>query len=102
MLGSSKTGFVTARRDAGLYRRYAAGLCRQALLTRADPALPQRVACDVIVNERALARMAERGEDDQAPRGPAALLRAVMRRLAAPSAAVAEDGSQVRKPAAGR
>jgi hypothetical protein len=44
MLGSSKTGFATDSRDAGLYRRYAAGLCRQALLTRADPALPQQVA----------------------------------------------------------
>jgi hypothetical protein len=91
MLGSSKTGFVTARRDAGLYRRYAAGLCRQALLTRADPPSPQQVACHVSVNESALARMAERGEDDtrpRAPRGPAALWHAVMR--------------QVRKPAAGR
>jgi hypothetical protein len=88
MLGSSKTGFATDSRDAGLYRRYAAGLCRQALLTRADPALPQQVACHVIVNERALAAMAERGKDDRAPRGPAALWHAVMR--------------QVRKPAAGR
>ena len=86
MLGSGKTGFVTARRDAGLYRRYAAGLCRQALLTRADRATPEQVACHVIVNESALARMAERGEDDarpRAPRGPAALWHAVMRRLAA-------------------
>jgi hypothetical protein len=87
MLGWGKTGFVTARRDAGLYRRYAAGLCRQALLTHAEPVTPERVACDVIVNERALARMAERGEKDRAPRGPAALLHAVMRRLAASSAA---------------
>jgi hypothetical protein len=87
MLGSSKTGFATASRDAGLYRRYAAGLCRQALLTRADPPSPQQVACHVIVNERALAAMAERGEA-RASRGPATLWRAVMR--------------QVRKPAAGR
>ena len=90
MLGSGKTGFVTARRDAGLYRRYAAGLCRQALLTHADPASAEQVACDVIVNERALAAMAERGEDDarpRAPRGLAALWHAVMRRLAASSAA---------------
>jgi hypothetical protein len=86
MLGSGKTGFVTAGRDADLYRRYAAGLCRQALLTRADPASDGRVACHVIVNERALARMAERDET-RAPRGLAALWHAVMRRLAASSAA---------------
>ena len=71
MLGSSKTGAVRAfatagsarTRDAGLYRRYAAGLYRQALLTRGDPALAEHVVCDVFVNERALARMAERGDD---------------------------------------
>jgi hypothetical protein len=70
MLGSSKAGAVRAvaagnsarSRDADLYRRYAAGLYRQALLTRGDPALPEHVGYDVIVNERALARMPERGE----------------------------------------
>jgi len=132
MLGSGKTGavraFVTASsarsRDADLYRRYAAGLYRQALLTRGDPAVPDHVVCDVIVNEAALARISERGEDDArhrltesvlrrcqqlaagavaiCPRDMAALLHAVMRRLASSSAAVAEDGSQVRTPAAGR
>ena len=72
MLGSGKTGavraFVTASsarsRDADLYRRYAAGLYRQALLTRGDPAVAEHVVCDVIVNEAALARIPERGEDD--------------------------------------
>lgn len=98
MLGSGKTGtvrgFTRASQDADLYRRYAAGLCRQALLTRGDPASAEQAACDVIVNENALARMAERGENDaryrpspRAPRGLAALLHAVMRRLAASSAA---------------
>jgi hypothetical protein len=142
MLGSSKTSavraFVTAgstrSRDADLYRRYAAGLYRQALLTRGDPALAEHVVCDVIVNERALARMPARGEDDARyrlslrarairrprvrpvgglryvraggavasyPRDMAALWHAVMRRLASSSAAVAEDGSQERRPAAG-
>jgi hypothetical protein len=110
MLGSSKTGavraFVTAgsarTRDAGLYRRYAAGLYRQALLTRGDPALAEHVVCDVFVNERALARMPERGDDGaRYRRDMAALWRTVMRRLASSSAAVAEDGSQVRRPAAG-
>jgi hypothetical protein len=132
MLGSDKTGtvraFVTASsvrsQDADLYRRYAAVLYRQALLTRGDPALAERVVCDVIVNEAALARIPERGEDDARyrltesvlrrcqhlaagamaiyPRDMAALLRAVMPRLASSSAAVAEEGSQVRTAAAGR
>jgi len=132
MLGSGKTGAVRAfvmgssarSRDADLYRRYAAGLYRQALLTRGDPALADRVVCDVIVNECALARISERGEDDARyrltesvprrrqqlaggavasyPRDMAALLHAVMRRLTSSSAAVAEGGSQVRRPAAGR
>ena len=113
MLGSSKSGavraFVTASsarsRDADLYRHYAAGLYRQALLTRGDPVPAEHVACDVIVNERALARMPERGEDDAryrlSPRGMAALLYAVMRRPAPSSAVVAEDASQVRRPATG-
>jgi len=109
MLGSSKTGAVRAfaaasparSGDADLYRHYAAGLYRQALLSRGDPALAEHVVCDVIVNERALARMPERGEDDtryrRYPRDLAALWHAVMRRLASPSAAVAEDGSQERR-----
>jgi len=124
MLGSGKTGavrtFATASsarsRDADLYRRYAAGVYRQALLTRGDPALVEHLACDVIVNERALARIPERGEDDARyrltesvlrrcqrlaggavatyPRDMAAILHAVMRRRASSSAAVAEDGSR--------
>jgi hypothetical protein len=132
MLGSDKTGAVRAfvmgssvpSRDADLYRRYAAGLYRQALLTRGDPVLAEHVVCDVIVNEAALVRIPERSEDDAryrltesvlrrcqqlaagavaiCPRDMAALLHAVMRRLASSSAAVAQDGSQVRGPAAGR
>ena len=132
MLGSGKTcavrAFVTAssarRRDADLYRRWAAGLYRQALLTRGDPALAEHLVCDVTVNEAALARILERGEDDARhrltesvlrrcqqlaagavaiyPRDMAALLHAVMRRLASSSAALTEGGSQVRRPAAGR
>ena len=66
MLGPGKTA-VTASpargRDADIYRRYAVGLYRQALLTRGDPALAEHVVCDVIVNERALAAIPERGED---------------------------------------
>jgi len=78
MLGSSKAGAVRAvaqpsparGRDADLYRRYAVGLYRQALLTR--------------------------GEDDAHDRpGPRvrALLQAVMRRLTS-SSAVAKDRSR--------
>jgi hypothetical protein len=140
MLGSGKTGalraFVAARsvrsQDAGLYRRYAAVLYRQALLTRGDPALAECLVYDVLVNEAALARIAERGEDDaryrltesvrrrcqqlaagaaaiyprdmaaRYPRDMAARLHAVMRRLASSSAPVAAEGSQVRTAAAGR
>jgi hypothetical protein len=68
MLGWGKAeavrAFLTARsarsQDADLYRRYAAALYRQALLTRGDPVLAERVVCDVIVNEAALARISER------------------------------------------
>jgi hypothetical protein len=71
MLGSGKTGAVRAfvtpgpahSRDADVYRRYAAGLYRQALMTRGEPALAEHVVCDVLVNEAALARIPERGED---------------------------------------
>ena len=110
MLGSSKTGavraFVTAGsargRDADLYRHYAAALYRQALLTRCDPGLAEHVACDVLVNERALARMPECGNDGaRYRRDMAALWHTVMRRLTSSSAAVAEDGGQVGRPAAG-
>jgi hypothetical protein len=147
MLGSGKTGAVRAvvmgssarSQDADLYRHYAAALYRQALLTRGDPALAQHVACDVIVNEAALARIPDRGEVGARyrltesvlrrchqlavgpawqvrrpghvragaaaaiyPRDMAAFMHAVMRRRASSSAAVAEDGSQVRTPAARR
>jgi hypothetical protein len=78
MLGSSKAGAVRAvaapsparGRDADLYRRYAVGLYRQALLTR--------------------------GEDDAHDRPSPrvrALLYAVMRRLTS-SSAVAKDRSR--------
>jgi hypothetical protein len=131
MLGSGKTeavrAFVAARsarsQDADLYRRYAAALYRHALLTRGDPSPAEHVVCDVLVNEAALARIPERrrrcalspdrsvlrrchqlaaGAVAIYPRDMTALLHAVMPRLASSSAAVAEDGSQARTPAAGR
>jgi hypothetical protein len=72
MLGSGKTRAVRAvvtassprSQDADVYRRYAAALYRQALLTRGDPALPEHVVCDVIVDECALAAISEHGEED--------------------------------------
>jgi hypothetical protein len=68
MLGSGKTRAVRAlvtassprSRDADLYRRYAAALYRQALLTRGDPTLAEHVVGDVIVDECALAPIPER------------------------------------------
>ena len=83
MLGWGKTGaarsYVTASsargQDAGLYRRYAATLYRQALQTRGDPVLAERVVCDVIVNEAALARIPEPGEDDARYRLTGSVLR---------------------------
>jgi hypothetical protein len=83
MLGSGKTGAVRAlvtassarSRDADIYRRYAVGLFRQALLTRGDPALAGHVVCDVIVNEGALARIPECGEDDARYRLTGSVLR---------------------------
>ena len=83
-------------RSQGIYQRYAVVLYRQALLNLDDPAPPGHVACDALVNEYALAAMAERGEDDARYRlaesvfrrfrqlaGSAALVRAVLRKGAA-------------------
>jgi hypothetical protein len=51
-------------RDADIYGRYAVGLYRQAVLTLGDPALAERVASDVIVDECALFPPQGRGEAD--------------------------------------
>ena len=83
MLGSGKTGAVRTRvtdgsarsRDADLYRRYAVGLYRQALRSRSDPALAEQVVRDAVVNDCALARIAERGEDDARYRRTESVLR---------------------------
>ena len=101
MLGWGRTGAVGVPATAGrarkqvIYQRHAAALYRQALLMLDDSALAEGVVCDVIVNERALARMPERGEDDArhrlGPRGDLGTLwYAVRRRLASSPAAVAE------------
>ena len=95
MLGLSKTGTVRASaaassgRSRDIYRRYAVTLCKQALLTADDLASAEQVVCDVAVNERALALVPERGEDNArhrsvlqiCPRDMTALLRAALRRL---------------------
>ena len=85
-------------RSQRIYQRYAVVLYRQALLNLDDSASAGHVACDALVNEYALAAMAERGEDDARYRlaesvfrrfrqlaGSAALLRAVLRKGAARS-----------------
>jgi hypothetical protein len=70
MLGLSKTDKVSASATAraassrDLYQRYAVALYRQALRNVDDPALAEPVACDVIVNEYALALVPERREDN--------------------------------------
>jgi hypothetical protein len=91
MLESGKTravrAFVTAspphRPDADLYRRYAAVLYRQALLTRLAPALAEHVA-----GERALVPIPQRA------RAIAVFLHAVTRRLASSPAAAAKDAAK--------
>ncbi len=70
MAGSGKTGTDRAAVVAGparsqdIYQRYAVGLYRQALLNLDGSALAEYDVCDVMVNESALARVPERGEDD--------------------------------------
>jgi len=95
MLGLGKTGTVHASaaassgRSRDIYRRYAVALYTQALLTADDPASAEQVVYDVAVNERALALVPERGEDDARhrrvlgiyPRDMTALLRVALRRL---------------------
>jgi hypothetical protein len=95
MLGLGKTGTVRAAavvssgRSRDIYRRYAVTLYAQALLTADDLASAEQVVCDVAVNERALALVPERGEDNArhrsvlriCPRDMTALLRAALRRL---------------------
>jgi hypothetical protein len=94
MLGLSKTGTVSASATArsassrDLYQRYAVALYRQALRNVDDSALAEPAVCDVVVNERALALVPERGEDDARhrrvlgiyPRDMAVSLRAILRR----------------------
>jgi hypothetical protein len=93
MLGLGKAGTARASAASGrsqdIYRRYAVALYTQALLTVDDPALAEQLVSDVAVNERALALVPERGEDDARhrgvpgiyPRDLTALARAVLRRL---------------------
>ena len=118
MLGSGKTraagGIATASsprsQAADVYRRYAAALYRQALLTRDDRAWAEHVGCDVITDESALAAIAEHGKDD-APYRPTEWVLRRCRQLTVGlawqirrpgHAVVAEDDSQVRTSATGR
>ena len=68
MLGSGNNGAVrasaTASRAASqdIYRRYAVALYKQALLAPNGSAMPGRAVGDVLVNERALAAIPDRGQ----------------------------------------
>ena len=70
MLGLANTGTVrgsapvSPARSQETYQRYAVALYRQALLNLDDPPSAWHVVCDAVVNECALAAMAERGEDN--------------------------------------
>jgi hypothetical protein len=101
---------VSPARSQEIYQRYAVALYRQALLNLDDPAPAGRVACDPLVNECALAAIPGRGEDDARyglgyirvsavlgihPREMAALLRAVLRKLATSPPGAAEDSDHV-------
>jgi hypothetical protein len=100
MLGSAKTRVVRASAtassprslNAGLYRRYAAALYRQALLTDSDPEPAQRVVRDVIVNERALAAIPDGGEGNASHRRTGAVLRYCYQLVAAPAWRVRRAG----------
>jgi hypothetical protein len=52
---------VSPARSQAIYRRHAVALYRQALLSLVAPVAAGHVACDALVNERALAAIRERG-----------------------------------------
>ncbi len=95
MLGSGKIRAVRATvtassprsHDADVYHRYAAALYRQALLTRNDPALAEHVGCDVITDERALAAIAQHGDDESRYRRAESVLRRCRQLAARPAVA---------------
>lgn len=68
MLGSGKKGGGRASATAStvssqdIYRRYAVALCKQALLAPCGSAMPGSAVGDVLVNERALAAIPDRGQ----------------------------------------
>ena len=70
MLRSGKNDTVrllvtaTPARNRDICERYATGLYRQAFLALGDSALAERVVCDVIADECALAPVPGYGEDD--------------------------------------
>ena len=68
MLGSGKKGggrpsdTASTVSSQDIYRRYAVALYRQALLAPHGSAMPERAAGGVLVNERALAAIPDRGQ----------------------------------------
>jgi len=101
MLGSGKTRVVRAfetansprSQNAGLYRRYAAALYRQALLTDGDPERAEPVVRDVIVNDRALAAIPDDGEGNARCRRTGAVLRYCYQLVVAPTWRVRRAGN---------
>ena len=99
MPGLGKTGTVrgSARgspaRSQEIYQRYAVVLNRQALLNLDDPGSAGHVACDALVNERALAAMPERGENDARYRLAGSIFRRSRKPATSPPA-LAEDSDQ--------
>ena len=91
MVGSGQTGTVGAYAAAGsarsqdIYQRYAAGLYRQALLNLDGSAMAEYDVCDVIVNESALARVPERGEDNAGYRLTQLVFRRCQQLIAGPA-----------------
>ncbi len=92
MLGLGKTGTVrspaadASARSLDIYRRYAATLYRQALLTPDGPAWAENVVCDVFVNESALALMPEPGQHDARYRLAGSVFRRCQQMVAGPLA----------------
>jgi hypothetical protein len=75
--GAARTfGTASSSRDSVIYRRYAARLYQQALLTLGDSMLAEHVVRDVIVDECALAPAPGYDEDDT----PCRLAESVFRR----------------------
>ena len=84
---------VSPARSQEIYQRYAIALYRQALLDLDNPGSAGHAACDALVNERALAAMPERGENDARYRLAGSVFRRSRKPATSPPAP-AEDSDQ--------